>query len=285
MENGKTRHGSLQIMLETYTPGKGYIGLYENLKRQILNSKAKDTVSVRKKQYQLQALERFFTLLKDHENLQNLPGREIIKRYGDLIFGDGKKYDVSELIDPNLITQEYGRKHILYAKLDNGKRRKISVPISEKEALSIEEIGILAYHNSNKENERLMQYAIKRNNDFGEEVKNKVFSNIDLKRIAVDEAYREAVLELLGDNNIELSNAAGYIGIIAPRRPGDLAVGKSNAKNMKQDGALIYNVNSKYVLVKAADQATASYIFYREPELYTDKDEKKGPDLLWNGER
>ncbi len=283
MQSGKTRHGSLQIMLENYNPDTiNYIVLCEKLRNKISNSKAQDTISIRRRQYQAQVLEKFYTLLKDHENLQSLSGREIIKRYGDLIFGDGKKYDVSELIDTDLITETNGTKNIVYAAIDRKKGHSVNIHTSTESEVMITESGALAYQNSNEENVRLMQYEIRRKNDFGKPVQTRVLSDIDLKLIAVDKEYREAVLELLSDNNIELSNVGEYIGVIAPRRPGDLAVGKSNAKKMKQDGALIYNVNNKYVVVKSADQATASYLFYREKELYTDKD-YQGPELLWEG--
>ena len=136
----------------------------------------------------------------------------LLQRFSENILGDHKrKYDMSHKYCEDMLdlrTFDYIQSPVEYdgppLKYDNS---DIEIKISR--------LGRLSYKTNTLADDSIDRYSIlvlEKNIPIQEY---KVFSDINLEKLATDIHYRQAVLgELLSKNNIELSNTNGFIGVI-----------------------------------------------------------------------
>lgn len=144
---------------------------------------------------------------------------KIAQDFGEEMLGILKrKYDMSDKFCPGLIGSR---------KLPNGINYKMvgvkpleaddqaGIPyIDEERGFIIEQIGTLGYSDGEQIIDNIKQYRVTVPTGYGTEIERIVFTNkIDFDLLGEDENYAEAIYtELLRPNNIDKSNAGGYIG-------------------------------------------------------------------------
>ena len=172
----------------------------------------------------------------------NITSKQFMSLYGEKILGDAKRqYDMSNRFKKEL--NETGAS--CYSELQN---RKLYTYVDQKNnEIDIQEVGRLTYKEWNGTIAQINKYRVLLNISKDEKIEREVFTNINFTQMDNPE-YKYAVLsELLSYNNIELSNAEGYIGEIR-NVPNDsekfeIESERENSRNYE------YRVNDKYMLV------------------------------------
>lgn len=197
---------------------------------------------------------------------------QLVSKFGEKILGDNKRsYNMSEMFNEGLISKKgdsEDSRNIVYKPI-TGKEH--SFQSLEGKQVVIQKIGRLYYEEWNKIRSEVSKYRIRRQISENDYRLDEVFSNIDISEMQEFE-YRYAVLEeLLNQNNIQLSNAGGYIGRISkvPNNSKGFEVGseKMNA------GTYLYRINEKYML--DYDNTDLSAVMLYEEEMAREKREEK----------
>lgn len=199
--------------------------------------------------------DKFYGLVTDPKVIDEITSKrmgasEFMQLYRSSILGDEqRKYDMSDLFRRDYVVDadneqsgEMG-KRILYMPKTGAEHRYVD---DDGKRISIEEIGRLYMGEWNGIRRDIPRYRVQREFDNNQYLTDYVYSNIRISDMD-DEDYRRAVLqELLGDNNITLSNTGGYVGEIAdmPEEMKNEAVGTQ----LELDGEYFYKVNDKYAL-------------------------------------
>ena len=171
--------------------------------------------------------------------------KEAIRR---ILKGENRKYDMSVIYEGDISQQETPFDPpfdgIFITKNKQGKN------------ITIQTIGGVKYSNAFLCEGHIIKYSItiqERDATYQYEV----FSNINLMRMQNDKKYSEAVLEqLLSRNNIEFSNAGGYIGEIVSTSYSfqKLTVGEEHTD---RDGGYRFQISEDYALVYEPEPLTA----------------------------
>lgn len=189
----------------------------------------------------------------------------ILSEYAEIILGDHKrKYDMSDKYCDNMIVE--GSLKLLPPRIDeltsivHDNIRNVDVNIYHS--------GTLMYSTAFISNESVEQYTITMPLEDGTKKEYIVYSNIDVDKLDVDRDYNQAVFkELLSKNNLELSNAGGYIGMIDAAntvyKP-EINVGEQIDSGY---GTYRYRVSQKYHLIFDFELVTAVTMYTREHEL------------------
>lgn len=135
---------------------------------------------------------------------------ELTDRLSEIVLGDLKrKYNMSDKCTTGMLKTGTP---VRLKMVQNG--LNVFAQDSFGNTITIEHIGTLEYDTLSS-NEYICQYRITKQTSQNNSKTYDVFSYIDLNALNEDENYRKAVIEnLLSDNNIEFSNANGYIGKI-----------------------------------------------------------------------
>lgn len=184
------------------------------------------------------------------EGLKGKSPKKIAQDFGEEMLGIFKRqYDMSSMFSPGLIGSR---------KLPDGKMKKMVgvkpladndertiVDIEEDMNITIQQIGELIYSDGIDIINDIKQYVITLLDKNGKTIEKTVFTNnIDLNLLSNDTNYAKAVFtELLNINNIEHSNAGGYIGEIVPSKkmiPGE--------ERMDESGFYSYQINTDYAI-------------------------------------
>lgn len=205
--------------------------------------------------------------IKEERNPQpQILARAIARVLSERILGDKKrKYDMSDRfsggqIDSTLFIPEDGF--------------EVSVIDSSGHTIIVKKIGAIKYSSFGVDNESIEKYKVTKilsNSVFSNF---EVFSHIDLNELKENEEYRKAVLgELLSENNIELSNACGYIGEIknTKRYPSQLRVGSQKENEEK---FYRYQVSEDYSLIVDPTDLSAVVSHTRKQELEKSQDDE-----------
>ena len=112
----------------------------------------------------------------------------------------------------------------------------------------IQEIGTLTYSTPAVGNESLKKYRITKIINDSQKEEFEIFSNINFSMLEQDPSYRYAVLnELLSKNNVELSNADGYVGEIVGTKNSTTQL-KPGEQLEDENGFYRYQISSTYAL-------------------------------------
>ena len=135
------------------------------------------------------------------------------------VLGDKKRtYNMSNRYSKKIITPDSTSYTALNVSGKNPEEREKRLPSRTKKdmhgnTIKIQYLGILTYSTASVPNESINKYRITKISANDEISTYEVYSNIDLNKLDVDLDYCDAIMnELLSTNNIELSNAKGYIG-------------------------------------------------------------------------
>lgn len=206
-----------------------------------------------------------------------LPDEELAKRimdtFSEKILGDAKrKYDMSDKYSKGMIESKSFRfiPSNVYDELylrDNDSNTKIMIC----------RLGKLTYGTVSVGNESIDKYAISILEEDTVTQKYEVFSYINFDELLKNGSYRQAVLsELLSINNIELSNACGYIGEIdAPNTSYKQQIGIGEEIDTGY-GTYRYRVSEKHHLVFGSEPATAVMMWVKSQELNKKKEVENG---------
>lgn len=172
----------------------------------------------------------------------NITCKQFMSLYGEKIFGDNKRqYDMSDRYKKELNETVTS----VYSELKN---RELHTYVDQKNnEIDIQEVGRLTYKEWNGTIAQINKYRILLKISKDEKIERDVFTNINFFQMD-DPEYRFAVLsELLSHNNIELSNAGGYIGEI--RNVPDNSEKFEIESEREYSRNYEYRVNEKYMLV------------------------------------
>lgn len=263
--------------------------LYNGYKTMLENeiNKSTDRVAQIKERYEI--LDKVYKIFSDGETRDliannGITAKSLMEKYGERIIGDNKRtYGMSEMFNQDLISS--------YKRSDNTIGKKIKfipkegdpyrIPEISGKTVTIRKSGELYFQNYVGVQKDLARYKIqKRDNKTGEVSEFDVFTNISI--VQMDEPqYRDAVLyELLGENNIELSNAEGYVGSIAKANP-EIEEGKER----KSSDLYTYRIDDKYGIEYDAEELTAVTLFkqyeksLKEKSENSNKKDNEGPQL------
>lgn len=172
-----------------------------------------------------------------------------------------RKYDMSDKYSDGLITdRKYPdgttRKMVGLKPLKDDDERTIPY-VDDEWKIIIQQIGTLLYSDGVTGIEDVDQYKITIPIRNGKQKEYDVFAKINFDLLAYDENYRQAVFgELLSRNNIELSNAGGYIGEIVPStrmEPGE--------EREDESGFYTYQISRTHALSVDSMAVTAAKIW------------------------
>lgn len=209
-------------------------------------------------------LKEWYKSVKSDEFRAGLKGqgyKKIALDFADEMLGIPKrKYDMSDMFNSRLIASK---------KLSNGLNKKLvdvkSLPVNDRKRIPyvtefgdyiIEEIGELVYIDGINLVDNVKQYSITMPDGCGKRTERKIFTNkIDFDALEAEKDYSDAFFsELLSINNMEKSNAGGYIGELVPSnglKPGN--------EKIDDGGFYTYGIN-KYAISYDAMTVTAAKI-------------------------
>ena len=156
--------------------------------------------------------------VKDEMLRKRMQLPSFVSKYKETILGDKKrKYDMSDMFNCDFImkvdkknTGESGRKLVYIEKV----RTPHTYTNKHGQKIVIQEMGKLCMQEWNGVKGDISKYKIRKQIANDEYEDTEVYSNISIFDMQ-NEKYKDAVLnELLGNRNIMLSNANGYIGEI-----------------------------------------------------------------------
>lgn len=209
-------------------------------------------------------LKEWYRSVKSDEFRAGLKGqnhRKIALDFADEMLGIPKrKYDMSDMFNPGLIASKklsngLNKKLVDVKILKEDDRRRIPY-VTESEDYIIEEIGELVYIDGINLVDNLKQYSIIMPDGCGRKTERKIFTNeIDFNALETEKDYSEAFFnELLSFNNMDKSNAGGYIGELV--HSNGL---KPTEEKIDNGGFYTYGVN-KYAISYDAMAVTAAKI-------------------------
>lgn len=189
---------------------------------------------------------------------------ELTDRLSEIVLGDLKrKYNMSDKCTTGMLKSGAP---VRLKTISNGLSATTQDGFGN--TITVEHIGTLEYDTLSS-NEYIYQYRITKQSSQNDSKTYDVFSYIDLNAFNEDANYRKAVMEnLLSDNNIEFSNANGYIGKInnTTQSQKQLNVGEEI-----DDAAYYrYQISPQYALEFDGERIEAIRTYKREQEKRKD---------------
>lgn len=227
-------------------------------------------------------LENCFALFQNTQAMEKfdedkLPDEELAKKimdtFSERILGDAKrKYDMSDKYSKGMIDSKSFRfipssvYDELYLKDDNSNAK-----------IMLCRLGKLTYGTASIGNESIDKYAVSLLEDGIVTQSYEVFSDINFDELLKNKEYHQAVLDgLLSINNIELSNACGYIGEIDdPNTSYEQQIGVGEEVDDGY-GTYRYRVSEEHHLVFESEPATAVMMWVKSQELNKKEEIKNG---------
>lgn len=189
--------------------------------------------------------------------------RAVAKTFLEKLLGDEKrKYNMSRLFSKDLIDPS----SMSYNSIAPQKRASIELPDGHGGTISITHTGTLSYVPLIVR-ESIDEYSIEKTLSDSSVQQYTVYSHIDLNRLKEDSftEYRQIVVdELLSQNNIELSNAGGYVGkVIDTPEPLKGLEPDKEKKEKFSNGFYRYQYNKHMALEFDSQELSAVKIFSR----------------------
>lgn len=233
----------------------GLINLIENGQRaDLINKKEHDnSVDEEKRKILEKCLDIFRSPeIRDLIKKGNFDAKQIYSMFHEKILGDNKRqYDLSSIYDESIIADRRDGKGkcISFTKKDGMENAFTSL---SGETIKIKCVGVLNYKNQLMEESYITKYQVARPTAGNKAETFEVYSNISIPEMADNDEYREVVLsELLSENNIKLSNANGYLGVIARDRSMDVGAEERSRTRYK------YKASPNYMLLGETDEMSA----------------------------
>ena len=193
---------------------------------------------------------------------------ELTDRLAEIVLGDLKrKYNMSDKCTTGVLD---ARNLVRFQTVPNG--FSVTGYDDLATAITIQHIGNL-YYDTLSSNESICQYRIQKHLSPDDIKSYEVFSYIDLNAFNDDIEYQTAILRnLLSDNNIEFSNANGYIGQIrnTSQSKQQLKVGEE----LDSDGYYRYQISPKYSLEYDGARIDAMQTYQQQQERATKQSSK-----------
>lgn len=184
----------------------------------------------------------------------------VLNIISEKVLGDRKRtYNMSDKYSEESIatqTNKHGESQKMIHFTPINKPLSINLVDDHGHEFSITKTGTLFYNDGIIE-ESIDQFRITKKTNDNQFENYEIFSQIDFSKLKEDKTYKQVVLqELLSQNNIELSNAGGYIGEIvnAKAQHNNLKVGE---QRNNPHGFYTYQISSNYALVYDALPLTA----------------------------
>jgi len=198
--------------------------------------------------------------------------------FPEILFGDDKrKYDMSHKYIPDLLATlklpDGSSGYMVKVKKEENPQPPIPLKTDYGRTIYLSKIGTLHYLLGSKADDYLSQYQITISRDGIEKYEDQyiVYSKIDLNKLTENSIYRSLIInELLSKNNIELSNASGYIGEIEPTHGenNQLSVGEE----LDADGGFYrYQVSPNYALFYDPQHLSAVVDYVKQQERFEKK--------------
>lgn len=196
------------------------------------------------------------------------------------VVGDRKRtYNMADKFSEDRIATRTNKKSGLPEKMVNFTplEKVITTTLSDDSGhqFSISKSGTLFYNDGIIE-ESIDKYTITKKIDDNYSQNYDVFSHIDFLKLEKDPKYKQAVLnELLSINNIELSNAGGYIGEIEDTRhqPRKLEIGEQFDN---PHGFYTYQISRDFALVYDYMPLTAVILYNEKNKSQSKKSAEQG---------
>lgn len=193
---------------------------------------------------------------------------ELTDRLAEIVLGDLKrKYNMSDKCTAGVLD---ARSLVRHQTVPNG--FSVTGYDDLATAITIQHIGNL-YYDTLSSNESICQYRIQKHLSPDDIKSYEVFSYIDLNAFNDDIEYQTFVLrDLLSDNNIEFSNANGYIGQIrnTSQSKQQLKVGEE----LDSDGYYRYQISPSYSLEYDGERIEAIKTYQKQQERATKQSSK-----------
>lgn len=233
----------------------GLINLIENGQRaDLINKKEHDnSVDEEKRKILEKCLDIFRSPeIRDLIKKGNFDAKQIYSMFHEKILGDNKRqYNISSLYDENIIAgrRDGKGKCIKFTKKDGMDNAFTSL---SGETIKIKCIGELNYKTQLGEESYITKYKVTRPIAGNKAETFEVYSNINMPQMSNNDEYKEMVLnELLSENNIRLSNANGYLGVITEDHSMD--VGEEQKSRIRYK----YKASPNYMLLGETDEMSA----------------------------
>lgn len=196
------------------------------------------------------------------ENLHKISeySEELSERLAEIVLGDLKrKYNMSDKCTVGSLKAGIP---IRLKTVSNGITATALDSLST--AITIQHIGTLEYDTLSS-NEYISQYRITKQTAPNDLKTYDVFSYIDLNAFKENEKYRNAVIEnLLSDNNLEFSNANGYIGKINATSQSETQL--NIGEQIDDEGYYRYQISSEYALEYDGEKIEAIRAYSKQQE-------------------
>lgn len=205
------------------------------------------------------------------ENLRRIASysEELTDRLSEIVLGDLKRtYNMSDICTAGML------KTGLPVKLhpvSNGLASCAQDDLAN--TITIEHIGELTYETLSS-NESISQYKVTKKMPHNEIHTYEVFSYIDLNEFDVNPEYRQIILgTLLSNNNLEFSNANGYIGKI--QNTSDSQTQLNVGEEIYGDDYYRYQVSPKYSLEYNGERIEAIKTYIEQQEKSSTQSHKE----------
>lgn len=264
-----------QMKRETFYTDNNHINIYNEAVKLIQNKARENPENAENYAKLLEIADRFYDLVTDTTIREEIIEKDIkipefMHLYKERILGDKKrKYDMSDMFRQDYISATVDR--------ITGQKNRNVVYIPQRspqhtyqnkagQTVIIEEIGSLHMEEWNGVASSISKYRIQR--QIGEEqyAVDEIYSNIRI--IDMDNPqYREAVFnELLGENNVTLSNTSGYVGEIV-EVPVELSKERIGTEKTVGGDTYFYKINDKYALKYEGKDISAVMIYEKGREM------------------
>ena len=197
------------------------------------------------------------------DNLEKIGkySEELTDRLAEIVLGDLKrKYNMSDKCTTDTVSTS---SPVKLQTVNNG--FSVTAYDDLATAITIQHIGNLHYDTLSS-NESICQYRVQKHLSPDDIKTYEVFSYIDLNAFNDDIEYQTLVLrDLLSDNNIEFSNANGYIGQVrnTSQSKKQLKVGEE----LDSDDYYRYQISQKYSLEYNGERIEAIQKYERQQEM------------------
>lgn len=257
--------------------------IYSVYQQLLSNELGKTAEKAKETEERLMLLDKTYKMFSNPEIRQiiidsNAREDDILEKYGEKILGDNRRnYNMSSMFNKSLIgtvNTQYGEKsnmkYISKEKNSDSNAKEYRFVDAEGKKISISCIGALHYRTSFGVAKDVCRYRINRQIDGSIFTSDEVFGSISIPDMENPE-YRDVVFsELLGENNLYLSNAGGYIGTIS-RQKNELANGEQNIIA----GIYTYRINDKYCLEYDSEDLSAVMLYQKEQQEQSKNNRKR----------
>lgn len=264
-----------QMKRESFYEDNSHVHIYNEVIKFIKNKIETNSDRIEEYNKMLEVADRFYELVTNKEIREEIIKKDIrttefMRLYRERILGDYKrKYDMSDMINEDCIATRLDgvtAKKKKLVEFVEGNFSEHAYLNPKGHTIIIKELGKLYIEEWNGVISDISKYRIETQIGEDEYLVDEVYSNIRI--IDMDNLeYRETVFnELLGDNNIMLSNTGGYIGEII-NLPIELKNERVGTEKTVGGDTYFYKINENYALKYDGKDISAVMIFEQGKQI------------------